>query len=135
VELTISPLSFDNPSFHLRTISRSSILPSPSHVQPKIPKHPSLKLAKPEQMVSRLVSQSATKITKIIFSHTLIYTCILLTRYQISTLPKTMSLFYSMIQSWEGLLLDLERSMNSLGQVYLSKLNDDNLVAAKCVDT
>jgi hypothetical protein len=58
---------------------------------------------------------------KIIFSHTLIYTCILLTRYQISTLPKTMSLFYSMIQSWEGLLLDLERSMNSLGPVFLSK--------------
>jgi hypothetical protein len=40
-----------------------------------------------------------------------------------------------MIQSWEGLLPDLERSMNSLGPVYLSKLNDDNLVAAKHVGT
>jgi len=32
-----------------------------------------------------------------------------------------MSLFYSMIQNWEGLLLDLERFMNSLGPVYSSK--------------
>jgi len=46
-----------------------------------------------------------------------------------------MSLFYSMIQSWEGLLLDLERSMSSLGPVYSSESDDPNLVAAERVET